>query len=79
MKLGIEIILLCVVLLFNFSAGASTSVFKSNDIRFQRKARGINIRDFFSKSTTAAPQPSTLPPKLPNNLVIGHCEEDDQV
>lgn len=35
--------------------------------------------NFFSKSTSEAPKPSTEPPKLPNNLLIGECEEDDNV
>lgn len=44
----------------------------------QRKVRGINW-PLFSRTSTSAPTTSTVPPKKPNDLVIGDCEEDDKV
>jgi len=45
-------------------------------VRFKRD--WFNL-PFFGKGTTEAPPTTTMKPKLPNNLEIGLCEEDDKV
>lgn len=44
-----------------------------------RTVRGIRDWTLFGKSTTTIPTKPTVPPKKPNNLFIGECEEDDKV
>lgn len=44
-----------------------------------RAVRGIRDWTLFGKSTTTIPTKPTVPPKKPNNLFIGECEEDDKV
>lgn len=44
-----------------------------------RIARGIRDWPFFSKHSTEAPITTTTPVKIPNNLNIGLCLEDDKV
>lgn len=46
---------------------------------FERSSRGIKDWSIFSKTTTVAPLITTIPPKTPNNVEIGHCEENDKV
>lgn len=45
----------------------------------QRIARGIRDWPFFAKHSTEAPITTTTPVKVPNNLNIGLCLEDDKV
>lgn len=44
-----------------------------------RAERGLLDWRLFGKSTTTIPTKPTVPPKKPNNLFIGECEEDDKV
>ncbi|CRK89344.1 CLUMA_CG003103, isoform A [Clunio marinus] len=44
----------------------------------QRNVREIDW-NFFSRTTKKPTTTTTAPPKLPNNLEIGHCEDDDKI
>lgn len=73
----------CFVYLCTIFGTVTVIGFPANSIRgtisFKRNPRGIKEWNLFSKTTTVSPVTTTVPPKLPNNLDIGHCEDEDKV
>lgn len=70
---NLKILIVLVITLISLSKGSPLD--GKPTLRIERSFLDLIL----GKSTTKAPVTTTLPPKKPNDLLIGECEDEDKV